>query len=84
MDEMYNKYRAAEEGCALFPSRFLQRGTEMSQKFYAKSPGNEGYIKNREVLSDHDCDNHCSIRRRTGNTIFTVDASSDTVLRSWT
>ena len=30
----------------------------MSEKFYAKSPGNEGYIKNMEVLSHHDCDNH--------------------------
>ena len=27
-------------------------------KFYAKSPGNEGYIKNMEVLSHHDCDDH--------------------------
>ena len=26
--------------------------------FYAKSPGNEGYIKNMEVLAHHDCDNH--------------------------
>ena len=30
----------------------------MSTKFYAKSPGNEGYIKNMEVLAHHDCDNH--------------------------
>lgn len=27
-------------------------------KFYAKSPGNEGYIKNMEVVSFHDADNH--------------------------
>ena len=26
----------------------------MSNKFYAKSPGNEGYIKNMEVISFHD------------------------------
>lgn len=26
----------------------------MSEKFYAKSPGNEGYIKNMEVVSYHD------------------------------
>ena len=30
----------------------------MAEKFYAKSPGNEGYIKNLEVLAHHDCDNH--------------------------
>ena len=30
----------------------------MSGKFYAKSPGNEGYIKNMEVLAYHDADNH--------------------------
>lgn len=27
-------------------------------KFYAKSPGNEGYIKNMEVISFHDADRH--------------------------
>ena len=26
----------------------------MSEKFYAKSPGNEGYIKNMEVIAFHD------------------------------
>ena len=30
----------------------------MSDKFYAKSPGNEGYIKNMEVVAYHDADNH--------------------------
>jgi len=30
----------------------------MSEKFYAKSPGNEGYIKNMEVVAYHDADNH--------------------------
>ncbi len=30
----------------------------MAEKFYAKSPGNEGYIKNMEVLSYHDLDNN--------------------------
>ena len=27
-------------------------------KFYEKSPGNEGYIKNMEVIAFHDCDRH--------------------------
>ena len=30
----------------------------MAAKFYAKSPGNEGYIKNMEVIAHHDADNH--------------------------
>ena len=30
----------------------------MSDKFYAKSENNEGYIKNMEVISYHDADNH--------------------------
>lgn len=30
----------------------------MSEKFYAKGPGNEGYIKNMEVVGFHDADNH--------------------------
>ncbi|WP_277935411.1 hypothetical protein [Parablautia muri] len=30
----------------------------MGGKFYAKSPGNEGYIKNMEVIGFHDCDRH--------------------------
>jgi hypothetical protein len=28
------------------------------EKFYAKSPGNEGYIKNMEVIAYHDADKH--------------------------
>lgn len=31
---------------------------KMAAKFYAKSPGNEGYIKNMEVIAHHDADNH--------------------------
>ncbi len=30
----------------------------MTNKFYAKSPGNEGYIKNMEVIGFHDADKH--------------------------
>lgn len=30
----------------------------MGEKFYAKSPGNEGYIKNMEVVGFHDADRH--------------------------
>ena len=32
--------------------------TGMGSKFYAKSPGNEGYIKNMEVVGFHDADRH--------------------------
>ena len=30
----------------------------MGEKFYAKNPGNEGYIKNMEVVAFHDADRH--------------------------
>ena len=48
-------------------------------KFYAKSPGNEGYIKNMEVVSFHDADNHypSDTRHRKASTTCMGAASSD-------
>ena len=36
----------------------------MAEKFYAKGPGNEGYIKNMEVLGYSKMDGECGMLSR--------------------